>query len=295
MNFKVLSAVGISGLLMAGGVMTAAASASSSGYDLFKTSVKNMHQLDSFTANTQASLSDNGNEIYQISSLSQLDLKGDQSRSSVSINNGSESKKLELYSNDHQDIVKSSDDEKYYVEQDSEEERAGDTENEKEEEITPQMQKDIEGIFDSLTKNYQDRIDAKKLANGNTELQLSLSKNEIPAVGQASISFLLKNMDQQAQDMGTDEFGEVLKLDELTPKLPQLTSNIMVSKVDLYGEVNTDQYLVGQKADIYVTGEDVNGTSHELVLHLTNKLDKINSTNVSGIDLSGEKVVKVKD
>ena len=69
----------------------------------------------------------------------------------------------------------------------------------------------------------------------------------------------------------------------------------MVSKVDLFGEVNTDQYLVGQKADIYVTGEDVNGTSHELVLHLTNKLDKINNTNVSGIDLSGEKVVKVQD
>ena len=42
MNLKVLSAVGISGLLMAGGVMTAAASASLSGYDLFKTSVKNM-------------------------------------------------------------------------------------------------------------------------------------------------------------------------------------------------------------------------------------------------------------
>ena len=59
------------------------------------------------------------------------------------------------------------------------------------------MQKDIEGIFDSLTKNYQDRIDAKKLANGNTELQLSLSKNEIPAVGQASISLLLKNMDHR--------------------------------------------------------------------------------------------------
>lgn len=295
MNFKVLSAVGISGLLMAGGVMTAEASASSSGYDLFKTSVKNMHQLDSFTANTQASLSDNGNEIYQISSLSQLDLKGDQSRSSVSINNGSESKTLELYSNDYQDIVKSSDDEKYYVEQESEEERAGDTENEKEEEITPQMQKDIEGIFDSLTKNYQDSIKSKKMANGNTELQLSLSKNEIPAVGQASISLLLKNMDQQAKDMGRDDFGGALKLDELTPKLPQLTSNIMVSKVDLFGEVNTDQYLVGQKADIYVTGEDVNGTSHELVLHLTNTLDKINNTNVSGIDLSGEKVVKVKD
>ncbi|RDW22315.1 hypothetical protein CWR48_01000 [Oceanobacillus arenosus] len=294
MNFKVLSAVGISGLLMAGGVMTATVSASSSGYDLFKTSVTNMQHLDSFTANVQASLSDNGNEIYQISSVSQMDLKGDQSRSSVSINNGSASKKLELYSNDHQDIFKSNVDEKYYVEQDSGEEHA-EVEGEEKEQISPQMQKDIEGIFDSLTKNYQDSIDTKKLANGNTELQLSLSKNEIPAVGQASISFLLKNMDQQGQDLESDDFGGALKLDELIPELPQLTSNIMVSKIDLFGEVNTDQYLVGQKADIYVTGKDVNGTSHELVLHLTNKLDNIDSTNVSGIDLSGEKVVNVKD
>ena len=106
------------------------------------------------------------------------------------------------------------------------------------------------------------------MANGNTELQLSLSKNEIPAVGQASISLLLKNMDQQDKDIGKEDFGGALKIDELTPKLPQLESNIIVSKVDLCGEVNTDQYLVGQEADIYVTGEDVNGTSHELVLHL---------------------------
>ena len=57
--------------------------------------------------------------------------------------------------------------------------------------------------------------------------------------------------------MEKDKFGGAVKLDELTPKLPQLTTNIMVSKVDLFGEVNTDEYLVGQKADIYVTGEDI--------------------------------------
>ena len=48
-----------------------------------------MHNVNSFTADVQASLSDNGKEIYQVSSVSQMDLKGDASSSSVSINNGS--------------------------------------------------------------------------------------------------------------------------------------------------------------------------------------------------------------
>ena len=48
MNFKILRAIGISGLLMAGGVVSASAFASSSGYDLFKTSVKKMHNCEQF-------------------------------------------------------------------------------------------------------------------------------------------------------------------------------------------------------------------------------------------------------
>ena len=51
----------------------------------------------------------------------------------------------------------------------------------------------------------------------------------------------------------------------------------MVSKVEFLGEVNTDQYLVGQEANHLCNGEDVNGTSHNLVLHLKSKLDKINN------------------
>ena len=71
------------------------------------------------------------------------------------------------------------------------------------------MQKDIEAIFDALTKNYQDSINSNKLANGNTELRLSLSKNQIPAVGQAAVSFVVKNMDQQGQDLEKEGFGSL--------------------------------------------------------------------------------------
>lgn len=291
MNVKMLGAIGISGLLMVGGVVSASAS-STSGYDLFKTSVKNMHNVNSFTADVQASLSDNGKVIYQVSSISQQDIKGDASSSSFTINNGSVSKKVDLFDNGQQEIVKSSDDESYYVKQDSEGKDQGKADNE--EEQSPQMQKDIEAIFDALTKNYQDSITSNKLANGNTELQLSLSKNQIPAVGQAAVSFAVKNMDQQGQDLEKEGFGP-LQSAELTPKMPQLETNITVSKVELKGEVNADNYLVGQVADITVTGEDANGTSHDLVLHLNSKLDKLNSTSVGSVDLSGKKVISVQD
>jgi len=291
MNFKVLSAVGISGLLMAGGVLSTSAFASSSGYDLFKTSVKKTQTVNSFTADINASLSDNGKEIYQVSSVSQMDLKGDASSSSVNIQNGSVSKEVNVYSKDHQEIVKSNGDENYYVKQGR---HKGNEENHKEEKPSPQMQKDIENIFDALTKNYQDSITSQKLANGNTELQLNLSKDQIPAAGQAAVSFFLKNMDHQGQAMEKANLGS-LKLADLTPKLPQLQTNIMVSKVVLHGEVNADEYLVGQEADIYVTGQDTNGTSHDLVLHLNSKLDQLNNTNVKSVDLSGKKVVNVKE
>lgn len=293
MNVKVLSAIGISGLLMAGGVWSASAS-STSGYDIFKTSVKNMHNVESFTADVQASLSDNGNEIFQVSSVSKQDIKGDASSGSVNINNGSVAKKVDFYSNDHQKIVKTSDDANYYVEQDHEARAGGESDNQKEDQLSPQMQKDIEGIFDAFTKNYQDSITSNKLANGNTELQLNLSKNQIPATAQAAVSFLVKNMDQKGQDIEKEGFGS-LQFAKLTPQLPKLEKNITISKVELLGEVNADEYLVGQEATIYVTGDDANGTSHNLVLHLNSKLDQLNATNVDHVDLSGKQVVTVQD
>lgn len=293
MNKKVLAAVGISGLLMAGGVLSA--SASTSGYDLFKTSLKKTHDVNSFTAHVQGSLQDNGKVVYQVDSLSQEDLKAKAGSSSVSVENGGKAEKVDFFNKDHQSIVKSSKDNKYYVSQGKEAGKYKEKyQNHKEKQLSPQMQKDAEAIFDALTKNYQDKITTKDLSNGNTGLELDLSKNEIPTVGQAIVSFFLKNVDQQSQHMEKGEFGS-LQFADLKPELPQLANNISISRVMLQGEVNQDQYLVGQEVTIYVSGDDVNGTHHDLVLHLTSNLDKINSTTINNVDLKGKTVVNVKN
>lgn len=59
--------------------------------------------------------------------------------------------------------------------------------------------------------------------------------------------------------------------------------------------MDKNDYLTGQEATIYVSGEDVNGTHHDLVLMLTNTFDQLNNSKVSGVDLTGKKVVKVQD
>lgn len=291
MNKKIISAVGISGLLMAGGVLSA--SASTSGYDLFKTSVKKTQQVKSFTAHVQASLKDNGTEVYSVDSLNKENLKSDSGSSSVTVNNGGKTSQMDFYNNDQQSVVKSSKDNKYYVKQEGEK-KWHHAEMKHEDKLSPQKQKDIEAIFDALTKNYQDSITSKDLANGNTELKLDLSKNQIPAVGQAVVSFFLKNLDQQSGEMDKGEFGS-LKFADLKPQLPQLKNNISVSGVSLKGEVNAEQYLTGQEAIINVSGDDANGTHHDLVLHLTSNLDNLNNTDISGVDLKGKTVVKVKE
>jgi hypothetical protein len=291
MKKKVLAAVGISGLLMVGGVVSA--SASSSGYDLFKTAVKKTHNVSSFTAHVQASLEDNGKEVYKVDSLNLVNLKDDASQSTVNIDNGGTSTNVDFYSKDNQSVVKSSKDVNYYVKQETE--RKSESKNEKQkEELSPAMQKDVEAIFDALTKNYQNNITTNDLGNGKTEIQLDLSKNQIPAVGQAVVSFFLKNIDQQKEQMDSNEFGS-LQFSDLKPQLPQLKNNISVSSVVLKGQVDKDQYLVGQEAILSVSGVDVNGVHHDLVLHLTSSLDKLNQSTITNLDLNGKTVVNVKD
>lgn len=117
--------------------------------------------------------------------------------------------------------MKSSKDDNYYVIDESEHKKEFKRKEHKDENLSPQMQKDVEAIFDAVTKNYQDMITTSVGANGKTELQLDLSKNQIPAVGQAVVSFFLKNIDQQKDHKEKAEFGS-LQLADLKPELPQL-------------------------------------------------------------------------
>lgn len=293
MKKKMLAAVGISGLLMAGGVLSA--SATGNGYQLFKDAVKKTQHVNSFTADVQASLTDNGKTVYSVSSVSKENVTDRSGNSIVSVKNGGKTTTVDYYSQNHQTIVKSSNDDNYYVQQ-GHPQRNGNEKVQKHngEKLTPQMQTDVEAIFDAVTKNYQNKVDANPLSNGNTQLSFDLNKDQIPAVGQAVVSFFLKNLDQNNGHFSKREFGS-LNFADLKPQLPQLKNNIEVTNVSLKGIVDKNGYLTGQEATIEVTGTDVNGKAHDLVLHLTNNFTNINKSTVSSIDLKGKKVVTVQN
>jgi hypothetical protein len=290
---KVLAAVGISGLLMAGGVLSASA-ASTSGYNLFKSAVKKTQNVSNFTAHVQGSLTDNNKLVYQVDSLNTENLKDKSGNSTVSVTNGGTTTKVDYFTKNNQTVLKSSKDDSYYVKQENEHKNEAKLKEHKNEKLSPQMQKDVEAIFDALTKNYQDKITTSVLKNGKTELQLKLSKDQIPAVGQAVVSFFLKNIDQQKQQMENPEFGS-LKFADLKPQLPQLMNNISVTQVVLKGDINNNQYLDSQEAVLYVSGNDAKGKQHDLVLTLKNQFNNINNSTVKEVDLTGKKVVNVQD
>ncbi|MDQ0199675.1 hypothetical protein [Neobacillus ginsengisoli] len=295
MKKKVLAAVGISGLLMAGGVLSASASASGNGYQLFKDSVKKTQTLTNFTSHVEASLTDNGKKLYSVNSLSSENLTAQAASSNVNVTKGGKTTNLNYYSKNHQTIVKSSNDTNYYVRQGHvEKNEQQKNENHNGHKLSPQMQKDVEAIFDAITTNYQDKINSSDLGNGNTGLSFELTKDQVPAVGQAVVSFFLKNIDQNKEHFGNREFGS-LNIADLKPVLPQLTSGISVDKVVLNGIVDKNNYLMEQDATIHVTGTDVKGTTHSLVLSIKNQFDNINNSKVNTIDLKGKKVVTVQD
>jgi hypothetical protein len=285
---KILTAAGISGLLMAGGVLSA--SASTSGYDTFKTAVKKTYAVNSFTAHVQGSLTDNGKVIYQVDSVNKEDVKTHATDSLTNVINNGIASQFSINSLNHQEVMENSKDNVYYVRQGNK--NGHENMNHKEGKPSAQVQQGIENIFDALTKNYQDKIQLTDLSNGNKELQLSLSKTEVPVVGQAVASFLITNANQHSDHFDKGKFGQKA---ELKPTLPQLTSNVSVDSVELKGIVDAQQFLVGQEVTLNVSGDDAKGTHHNLVLHLTDTLNNINSTTVKAIDLKGKKVVKVQD
>jgi hypothetical protein len=146
LNRKVLAAVGISGLLMAGGVLSA--SASTSGYDLFKSSLKKTYDVQSLTAHVEGTLQDNGKVVYRINSLAQENFKTDVCSTSISVKNEDRIEKVDLQNENQQLVVKSSNDDNYYVKQGN---KWG-SQKDKHKQVSPQMQQQVEAIFDSFTK-----------------------------------------------------------------------------------------------------------------------------------------------
>ncbi|MDA8235725.1 MAG: hypothetical protein M0Z31_13175 [Clostridia bacterium] len=275
---KLLTVAVISGVLMAGSALQALAG--TSGYETYKSALKNTKAAQSLTSQVKVTLQDNGNTILSADSVTKKDLAKDAASNTVSINSDGKSATFEMFQQDDQMVMKRSGEDVYYqVEKGGHKQRKAKAHDE-------ELHKDMENVIDALTQNLQNQITIQEGEKGTKKIDLQLTGTEIPLAVNAVGSMLVKHVPQaheKAQDMPKPFAG-------IKPELPRLKDAIQVKEIRLSAEVSADNYIEEHTATIVVSGKDAQGNAHDLTFNLEADLSDFNQTTVTPVDIAGKKV-----
>ncbi|WP_261808015.1 hypothetical protein [Paenibacillus sp. N3.4] len=150
------SAVGISSIVM---VTTGfSAMASSSGYDTYKSALKNTKTIQNVSVQAAASLQDNGNELANAKGSFKVSTDTKTASGNADLTSNGKSQSLSFYKQADQTVLKSADSDVYYVKQEGKEKHKKDNKT-----ADSQISAQVETVIDALVGNLKDyvSVDAK--------------------------------------------------------------------------------------------------------------------------------------
>jgi len=138
--------------------------------------------------------------------------------------------------------------------------------------------KDIEKIIDAFVGNLSDYVIVNQNTDGTKEFTGSLNEGQIPAIINAVTSFIFKQRLNSEFQIDSDIL------------LPDLADDLFIKSVK--GKASTDKEgsLQNLFATCIISGNDKEGTSHDLTLEMLIKTTDINSTTITKPDLTGKNV-----
>jgi hypothetical protein len=276
MNKKLLTVIGVSSALMFGSVYSI--SANTSGYDLYKDALKKTHVLSSTTMDLQFKLEDNGKSLMTSNTQVKTDRDANIMNGSTKMSNGSETSSMQMFRQDGEWYVKA--EEKLYKMESSEKQHPKMGSRSKE------LQEDLEKLVDILTKNLQQKIIVKDERNGNKEVELKLSKSEIPLAANVVSSLMVKH----AAMMNDYKQEETSNFHHIKPTLPELKDEIVIQGIEISADIHPDNYVEKQTVAATVSGKDAAGVAHSLTVEFEIELSNVNKTEVTPLDLTNEKL-----
>lgn len=287
------SAIGVSSIVM---VTTGfSALASTSGYDAYKSALKNTKTVQNVAVQAAAALQDNGSVLVSANGnfKMSLDTKTASGNADVVANGNSQS--LSIYKQNDQTVLKSSASDVYFVKQEGAKKHK--VEKKLNETEIPQQ---VETVIDALVGNLKDFVAVDTKDDGSKEIAIQLDNAQIPAVVNAIAPIAIKEATKEENDgEKNDDAANPNKLpfkeDFLKNAAPQLTQDIKIEKVSMKATVNANNYISHQEADLTVSGKDDSGTVHQVNLHLQADLSGFNSTSPDTIDLAGKTVQTLKN
>ncbi|RUT35585.1 hypothetical protein EJP77_00755 [Paenibacillus zeisoli] len=289
------STVGLSAALM---VTTGlSAMASTSGYEAYKSALKNSHTVQSVTLQANASLKDNGKVLETADAQLKLNLKNGNMSGNTDLSAGGEHQKLSMYNQNEQTILKTDSSDTYYVKQDKDDTKAEFKKMHHSKASDPETSRQVETVIDALVGNLKDYVNMDTASDGSKQISLQLDQAQLPAVVNAIAPLAIKEATKHREEIQSKESNPSafpFHKQFLKNEVPQLTQDIKIDHVSVKANVNASNYIQHQEADLTVSGKDASGAAHQLVIHLQADFSGFNSTTPDTLDLKGKKVQTLK-
>lgn len=286
------SAVGISCVVMVTTGLTALAD--TSGYDVYKSALKNTKTVQSVSVEAQAELKDNGNALFSADGSVKASLENRTGSGTVTVAGNGTEQTVSFYNQDKSTVIKSSASDVYYLNQDQKGKR-GEWKKHDEQEMPQQ----VESVIDALIGNLKDYVAMDTQPDGSKVVSAELGSAQIPAVLNALAPIAIKQAANGHEHPGNRQNeGDRSELpfakNFLKAQVPQLTQDIKIEKIAVQAAINPSNYIESQQADLTVSGKDANGAAHEVTLHVNANLSGYNSTTPDQVDLTGKNVQEIK-
>lgn len=285
------SAVGISSIVMvATGI---SAMASTSGYDAYKSALKNTKTASSVAVQAAAQLQDNGKVVVDASGSAKVSLTTKAASGSAEVTANGTQQSISFYKQKDGAVLKSSASDVYYVKPQNAKEK-----HKPKDASEQQMSQQVETVIDALVGNLKDYVAVNDQADGSKQISVQLDNAQLPAAVNAiapiAIKQATKELANDKPESGTQAGEFPFQENVLQSAAPQLTQDIKIEKVAVKANINASNYIQHQEADLTVSGKDDNGTAHQVILHLQADLTGYNSTTPDTIDLTGKNVQQIK-
>jgi hypothetical protein len=282
-------------LFLVGGI---SAMANTSGYEAYMTALKNTKAAASVTAVANLTVTDNGTKVFDGKARIELNRKSDSASVAATIGNGTETQNLNVYSQDGKLIFKSSADEVYRV---MEHNASGWQHQRMQGDDRLQPPKAAEKVFDALMGNMKELATVEEAADGGKQASLHMTGSQIPvtvnALGTLMVSHLSGDHGWQHSwnDHEHQDKAPFFAESHPKPNLPQLVDDIKVETVNLDADINPENQLTGQTAEIHISGKDDAGKLHALVIRLDAAFSDLNRTTPDRIDLAGKITSEIRN
>lgn len=294
--------LGVGAVLLTVSGLTAMADAS--GYDAWKSALKQTKSVTSIAGSVNVAMTDNGTKLAGVEASFK---KADNAASAnVLLSAGGASQGMDVYLQDGKAVLKASGSDVYRIAEHGDGEGNGPGwKRHAGPKADPAFAERVERVFDALVGILKDRVELDTNADGSKHVSLHLSGNQVPVAVNAIGSFVIGGVsdgehwnhhgqagrgDREHAAAGKTADANALFTPEMKPDLPKLTQDVRIEEIKLDATIDANNYFGNKTAEIRVTGKDEAGASHSVVVRAEVDLTGMNATQADTIDLTGKKV-----